>query len=284
VDDQDGEDEDEDEVEVDDEIPSDVLVALHSIIQSDQGLAIPITNTTIQAVLEHQLFSTFDENHASAIQQEIVGLIQSNKIRQMYCQDSANDNNRAFVLTDDYIRGIWDVYHNNRNYVTNKFTGDEQQQQIMIITWFVNNLQHWVGRTVSKSSLEAYWEEWRNNSSDKSTTVSQSFEQILKYLMDMQLLIREANQSTTLASGVESSYYLWLPQWGLTLKGWNEARRQLLNALARSKEMSKMNLLRQNRHSYISTHFLLKELVHQGRVEIIERPFGSFVRLVKDKT
>ena len=271
--------------EDDGDIPSDVLVALHSIIQSDQGLSIPITNTTIQAVLEHQLFLTFDENHASTIQQEIVDLIQSNKIRQLYCQDTnSGSNNRAFLLTNDYIRGIWDVYHNSTNNSINTSVVNDQQQQQTIITWFVNNLQHWVGRTVSKSTLEVCWEEYRNDSGNESTTVSQSFEHVLKYLMDMQLLIRETNQTTTLTSGVESSYYLWLPQWGLTLKGWNEARRQLLNVLARSKEMSQMNLLSQNRHSCISTHFILKELVHQGRVEIVERPFGSFVRLVKDKT
>ena len=82
----------------------------------------------------------------------------------------------------------------------------------------------------------------------------------------------------------DAHYYMWLPQWALVLKAWKEAKTQLIALLKRNKETSKMNLLRQNRHSHISTQFLLNELVYRGVVTIIERPFGSFVKLVKDES
>ena len=100
--------------------------------------------------------------------------------------------------------------------------------------------------------------------------------------MDLQLLIRYNSQQSTMNSHQDVHYYMWLPQWAVTLKAWKEAKTQLIGLLARSKEMSKMNLLRQNRHSHISTQFLLNELVYRGVVTVIERPFGSFVKLIKD--
>ena len=55
---------DDDEKE---EIPSDALMAINSLIQSDQGIHVPISNNSIQAVLECQIYSKFEDNHASKI-------------------------------------------------------------------------------------------------------------------------------------------------------------------------------------------------------------------------
>jgi hypothetical protein len=279
-------DDDDNDVDVDDDIPSDTLVAFRSIIQSDQGLPLPVTtgHDSIQAVLEHQIYSTFYENHASTIQQELQQLIRKNSIRQLHCPGhddrGGSNNNRAFVRTDGYIQAVWDAYYCKQNSTTAKEVVSLDMGR-SIVTWFVQNLQHWVGRTVSRSSLETCWDEWTKNECRTDIAVREGgFEPTVKYLMDLQLLIRDM----TLTGGVECYYYLWLPQWGVVLKSWNDAKKQLLNVLARTKEISKMNLCRRNRHPCISTQFLLNELVHQGRVEVIERPFGSFVRLVQDKT
>jgi len=270
-----GDDDDDIDDGYDGDIPCDTLVAFHSIVQADQGLHIPISNNAVQAVLENQIFMTFDENHASSIHRELLELVHSNKVQQLYCQDKVT---KAFILTEDYVKAVWDAHH------TSTITTIQNPEEVIV--WFVSNLQSWRGKTVSKSQLESRWEEFRNaNKQDDNavTSRSTSFEKALKFLLDLQLLIRDVQQSTLNGSCHESHFFLWLPQWGIVLKTWNEARQQLVNLLARSKEISKMNLLRMNRHPCISTQFLLNELVWKGRVEIIERPFGSFVQLVKGK-
>lgn len=64
------------------------------------------------------------------------------------------------------------------------------------------------------------------------------------------------------------------------MKAWNEARKQLLIMIARGGgELSKVNILRENRSSYVSTDFLFNELCQNEIIRIVERPFGSFVQL-----
>lgn len=276
----------------DDEIPSEVLVAIHLVIRADHGLTIPLSNhITIQAVMEHQIYSTFDDNNATNIHRDLLELIHStNQVRQLYCQQ--DQSTFAYVLTQDYVQAVWDAVE----------TRQSQPQKVTdeIVSWFVTHLQYWTGRTVAQSSLERQWNnhckevenataieqvpnddeatEIENNTNNKSL----SFSSVLQLLLDWHLLIRDTQQCT-LNSHQENHFYLWLPQWAIALKAWHDARKQLVAIIARAgKETSKMNLLRKNRHSYISTNFLLQDLIYRGKVTIIERPFGSFVKLVKD--
>jgi hypothetical protein len=264
------------------DVASETLVAIHSIIQAQQGLSIPLAeNHSIQAVLENQIYTVYHENNATSIHSEILELVhKTNHIRQLYCQDKATT---AYVLTKDFVQAVWDAA--NRDLQQDCHLRDE------IVTWYVSNLKHWTGKSVSTSEMQARWEQQEEAKKsaynankpfdNKEMIIIRPFGQALKHLMDLQLLIRDNSQPSTVNSHQDANYYMWLPQWALVLKAWNDAKRQLINLLARSKEVSKMNLLRQNRHSLISTHFLLKELVYEGVVTIIERPFGSFVQLVK---
>jgi hypothetical protein len=285
----DGNDEDDDSLfasvqDDDDDIPSETVVAIHSLIQADQGLSIPLTNyKSIQAVLEHQIYSIFDQNNATNIRRDLLELLRTNKLRQLFCQDKTSF---AYVLTEDYVQAVWDICPSSRHSLL-------QVEQNVIISWFVSNLQYWTGRTTSQSAIETRWEVYCENSkkaesslkahSNESATVSvSSFENVLQQLLNLHLMIRDTQRST-LNSHNENHFFLWLPQWAVVLRSWKEAQQRLLALLARARETSKMNLLRQNRHSYISTQFLLQDLIYQGKVAVIERPFGSFVQLVRNE-
>ena len=116
-----------------------------------------------------------------------------------------------------------------------------------------------------------------------------SFDRAISFLLQIEVLLRDPTAS--LQCHQQHQYLLWLPQWGLVLKTWSEARQRLLNYVARASsfdklskrkgEVSESNVLRENRHGSVSTKFLLDELVQQGHLEIVERPFGRFVRRVK---
>ncbi|KAL3938896.1 MAG: hypothetical protein SGARI_001569 [Bacillariaceae sp.] len=244
------------------DIASETLVAIHSIIEGQQGLSIPLCdNLSIQAVLENQVYSTFQETNATSIHRELLELVENNQIRQLYCQDKATT---AYVLTRDFVQAVWDAV--NRDLPREHYGQDE------IVTWYVSNLRHWTGRTVSRSEMEAQWEQYekerkmetKSYSSDAQEIKTRPFHLALKHLMDLQLLIRDNSQQSTMNSHQDAHYYMWLPQWAIVLKAWSNARTQLIGLLARSKEISKMNLLRQNRHSHVSTQFLLNELVYKG--------------------
>ena len=97
-------------------------------------------------------------------------------------------------------------------------------------------------------------------------------------------------------------YHLWLPQWGVVLKAWTTAQQQVLSQIKRSRggiigasssattsdgttkrrksgEISEQNLLHTNRNANISTKFLLDDLLSQGVIRRIQRPFGTFIQL-----
>jgi hypothetical protein len=310
--------------QVDTEIPSDTLMSINSLIQGSRGLHIPITNGgSIQAVLESQIYTIFNDDHSSCVNTELLELIRNNKVRRIYCQGniSTSSTSTAYIVTEDYVKAIWDAYYQSQQYdVANNTAAAPTTTTTIaiksdeIITWFISNLHFWTNVTISESDLQDKWENnnYNNNNSninsnkhDKSSIFVDadagdddnnidysncSIHYVIKYLQESNYLIRDTNDNHNFCRGhqQEQYYYFWLPQWGVVLKGWNEARQQLLNFIARTggakKEVSKTNILQKNRHSYISTDFLLNELLHKERIRIIERPFGSFVQLVKDTT
>mmetsp|Transcript_120843 Transcript_120843/g.180515 ORF Transcript_120843/g.180515 Transcript_120843/m.180515 type:complete len:358 (+) Transcript_120843:192-1265(+) len=267
------------------ELPSDCLFAIQNLHQSAQGLHIPITQTVpssssnslgttnnnmmmIQVFLEFQIFRRFEEHHASTIYQELVELKRNNVIRLLHCPDNACSTNTTWILTRDYVAGVWDSplqQHEQR-----------QQQQLQqpdsdaihdILSWFVTNLKAWTESTLSESAMKESW-------SHKTI----SFETALQELLTLQVIMRD----TSTATSQHTRYHLWLPKWGVVLKAWNEAREQLIAFVTLKKEISERNVLSKNRHSCVSTRFLLDELVYQGKLRIVERPFGRFVQKVKD--
>lgn len=298
------------------EIPSDTLMAIQSLMQSARGIHIPLSNSvtnrgasSIQAVLEHQVMRTFVENHASSINSEMFELIQANKVRRLYCHEATTT---AFVLTGDYVRAAWDAqvqYTMQQPAAEMPCTSQSlAATSEATVEWFLSNLHCWTGTSISMASFLAQWEadgklehgaSTAPITSDGKQKCGRNFHTSLKQLLEMQLLIRDAKATSVQRN---ESFRLWLPQWGIALKAWSDARKQLLTHLSRgcfgvggglyttatkgaskTKEISKANLLRQNRNSHISTQFLLDELLYKGKIRVVERPFGSFVQLVKDE-
>jgi len=258
------------------EIPSDTLMAIYSLIQSNQGLHIPITNNgSVQVILENQIYSIFHENHASTVNAELSELIHTNKLHRMYCHDISTT---AYMQTEDYVIAVWDS-HSHENHPSSD-TVEKQGSSEDILSWFLAQLHHWTKLSISESSLEDRWETNNNNNTEDTGFDAKD---VVRYLLNAQFLIRDPQQNLSSGGNKEQdSYFLWLPNWGIVLKTWNQARQQLLVFLAQRKEMSKANLLQKNRHSHISTNFLLNELLSKERIRVVERPFGSFVQLVKD--
>ena len=256
-------------------LPSDTLMTIHSLVQSDQGLHIPMTNNgSVQVFLECQVYAVFDENHASTVNAELLELIRTNKIRRMYCHDMST---MAFMLTEDYVNAAWD-YHNSRDekQLSSAATSERGFSNEEIVAWFIAQLHRWTETSISESSLV---EQWETSSSDNVDGKKTNSRDVLRYLVGAQFLIRNPKQ---VGGNQNDSYFLWHPNWGIVLKSWNEARQKLLNLLAQRKEMSKANVLQKNRHSRVSTGFLLNDLLSNEKIRLVERPFGSFVQLVRD--
>ena len=240
------------------DLPSDTLMAIHSLIQSDRGLHVPITNNgSVQVILESQVYSIFDENHASNINAELLKLIETNKVKRMCCHEMST---MAIMLTEDYVKAVWDAHYHNE-----WPSALEKRKAEGIVAWFLAQLHHWTKPSISESSIT---ERWEGNEGD-----SEKGDEVLRYLLNAQFLLRDKQ---------DDEYVLWLPYWGTVLKTWHEARKQLLTLLAQRKEMSKANVLQKNRHSRISTAFLIGELLSQEMIRVVERPFGSFLQLIRD--
>lgn len=287
----------------DEELPSDTLMAIQSLLQGSQGLYIPLlgvsANTTtasssaVQVLLESQIFQRFQENHASTIWSELRRLTQSNQLRQISCRgggsgggsstsastlsSSTSSSSMAYIRTKDFAAGVWDAQQYHQLAI---------QQYEPIVSWFLSGLSHWTGSIISKVEME---EQWNNESlllvveMNRGVKRPISLDDAIRYLSRIQVLIRDT--STTSTSVDEECFWLWLPQWGLVLRSWNEARQQLLGVVARSqgREVSEQNILNKNRHSSVSTKFLLDELKHHGLLRTVERPFGIFIQRVDQK-
>mmetsp|Transcript_39276 Transcript_39276/g.95018 ORF Transcript_39276/g.95018 Transcript_39276/m.95018 type:complete len:158 (-) Transcript_39276:85-558(-) len=148
-----------------------------------------------------------------------------------------------------------------------------------IMTWFVSCLKEWKEPTISEELMEACWKDDIIVQSEEEQSQSTiSFRDALIALIKLQVLMKVPINS--MAS--QGHYRLWLPQWGLVLKQWDKARRSMMACINRSSggEISEKNLLNFNRHSCVSTQFLLNDLLNKGKVSIMERPFGKFVRRV----
>jgi hypothetical protein len=272
------------------EFPSDCLLAIQNLHRSLQGLHIPITQrisisssssssssnatapsssiNTIQVLLESQIFQRFKEHHASTIYQELVELKRTNVIRLLHCpidsSSTTTTTNNVWILTRDYITGVWDSRSHHHHHPAPQPPQQQQSRQVeeIILSWFVTNLQSWTESTLSESAMQESW-----------THQTISFDTAMRQLLRLRVLMRDTSTTTK-----HPRYHLWLPKWGIVIKAWNEARHQLLTFVSLKKEISERNVLSKNRHVCVSTKFLLDELVHQGKLRIMERPFGRFVR------
>lgn len=282
-------------------IPSDAYFAMISLQQVSRGLHVPSLGgsdgpNNIQLILEYQILQRLPQKNPSETWKELRDMLRQNKLRafSMTIVTTTTSNPKhpshpmitrrvAYMETTAHIQGVWNAhqYHSHAN-----------PQYTWIVEWFIEDFLPQHGTTTKPSILTSELEhEWRGaatirprSSSDRSsssstntTTTIPSLEQAIRYLMTIQVLRRETTTTRN-----EESYSLWLPNLGLLLKAWYEARQQVVGLLQRApgKEVSQKNLLQKNRHASISTPFILQDLQEQGLIQLVERPFGTFVKLV----
>jgi hypothetical protein len=238
------------------EIPCDSLFAFHSLLENSQGLHVPMGNNKhFQVLLATQIYQRFEERSVSTICSEILLLIRNNQLLRLWCQD---EGETALMLTKDYVIAV--------------LSAATDEASTKVLEWFVDCLKHWTETIIKEESMQDSWKSDIVLSANKNL----SFHDVVQYLLNFGFLLPAISSS----ANATRRYYLWHPQWGLVLKRWNKARRQLLAYIARSKrgEVSERNLLNQNRHACVSTRFLLDELSYRGKIKIIQRPFGRFAQ------
>ena len=100
-----------------------------------------------------------------------------------------------------------------------------------------------------------------------------SLDQAIDWLVHMQLLLP-----------FSSSYLLWLPLWGSVIAAMDKAQANVLANIKRSmyKEISVKTLESQSHRGGLSGSFVLHLLETQGKIEVVQRPVGKFVRIAKE--
>jgi hypothetical protein len=294
-------DENDDDKEFDDMMPStwmhsapsDTLLAIQSLgRQPETSLSIPISSgRVITGILDSQLYPILqNDNDVTgdvAVSQEIQDLIMAGTIckltaplavRSMLSSKSSALSLSILLLTSDYLCAVQDAV--------------ERHHGISVVaSWFVAHLRDWTsGARISLSDLETSYNDNHGHDhgdDDKSTTTplnnnnssvsrQYSFKQVLQELQRMQVLLPCHSTDT---------YQLWLPEWGTVLAAWDKATTKLVQTLKRSsgkrQERSEQSLLQQDLYSPIPRPLLVHWLTVQGRVQVVERPYGKFVQLVE---
>ena len=260
-----------------DDVPSDTMMAIHSLQQQAQGLHIPLcqnNHSFVQVVVENQIFARFQEDHASAIWSELRELTRTNQLHKLPCRGihhiQETSTSTVYIVTNDYVTAVWDAQHHHIQ---------AQSHYEPVVAWFLSSIKYWTGSILSKTDMELQWEQDMIIGMGQTITL----EKAIHYLFKIQVLLRDTSTTTTASSSGDEFFVLWLPHLGTVLKMWNDAKRQLLSLLARSGELSERNILNKNRSSNISTKFLLDQLSQEGLVRFVERPFGRFVQRVPRK-
>jgi hypothetical protein len=277
--------------------PSDTLLAIQSLgRRPETSLSIPMSGgNVITSILSSQLYPILqnddDVTGDAAVSQEIQDLIRQGTICKLTVPPPAGSMSSSnalslsiLLLTSDYLIAVQDAV--------------ERHHGIPIVaSWFVAHLKDWTsGSRISLRDLETSYNGNCNDNGDKSAstqslnnnnntgssdTVSREYtlQQVLQELQRMQVLLPCHSTDT---------YQLWLPEWGTVLAAWDRATTKLIQTLKRStsmrQERSEQSLLQQDPYSPIPRSLLVHWLTIQGRVQVVQRPYGKFVQLVKTKT
>jgi hypothetical protein len=262
-----------------DDIPSDTLLLLRNLQQptSDDCWILPLSKKQtvgIPAVLESILVSRLDptivqtEWHNSLCQ----------KFRRLTPVPS-NDVNTNFSLavwieTRHYILGVWDAVEVATSIVEPKRADDisniensHRDKVIFVVTWFVSQLQHWTARRISQEDLQKAW---------KVSSIL-SLDQAMDILTQLQVLL--PIQSTLSCQ----LFILWLPSWGAALADLEKAQKSILSCLCRSMYQERPIITFQSKNyggGGLTGKLVLHILESEGKVQLIQRPGGIFVRRV----
>jgi hypothetical protein len=210
---------------LDQELPSDTRMAIHSIQTSSQGLHIPLTldgGRHVQAVLESQIYQTFEESHASTTFQEIRQLLSTNQLRQLPCRQKSN--RMALLTTQDYSLAVWDAHESeSRKSTSTGVNNDDKNDQVglveddwkqEVVSWFLASLPQLTLAVIPKEQLQDAWKSRirtiKSSGGSRSNIIAKSvfftLENALSYLLTLQVLMKQAS-----VNAHEESYHLWLP-------------------------------------------------------------------------
>ena len=310
---------DDDEVEEEDflsmdEIPCDTILLMRNMEQNQTCLFVPIDtnfstnhhgNCSIPFVLESQLISRFmitssssttttttttaattkgtaASTHGihcgdSSLLQELQDLQTSNRIRRLASLSSYEQSIEfpivAWVETKHYVRAVW-MLTKNKASPTNPITPTSchshdtniNSKAIQISTWFLSNLKHWTKRLISKDAMKKSWKQ--------SAHGALTLDQAIDWLLHEQLLM---------PLSCSDNYVLWLPLWGSVLAAMEKAQSKFLAQLRRSlyKELSIKSLEGQSYPGGLAGSLVMHLLQIQGKVQVLERPAGKFVKLLQ---
>mmetsp|Transcript_15667 Transcript_15667/g.23071 ORF Transcript_15667/g.23071 Transcript_15667/m.23071 type:complete len:346 (+) Transcript_15667:87-1124(+) len=248
------------------DLPSDTLLLLQSIQQSQQCIYVPLKRNgsrLVPAVLESQLYSKLDASDTgdSIATQELHDLAEENKIRRLVpvnCQDLV-----AWMETKHYISAVIDANEYGSSNETSASSSKENQMSSKVISWFLENLSKWTKQTISKEALKQEW----------SMKGGHGLDQGINVLIKRQVLLPYKT----------NTFLFWLPHWGTVLSSITEAQNKVLAHIKRShyKELAVKKIESSHYTGGLSGSFVLHTLEAQGKIQVVTRPSGRFAKLPK---
>lgn len=249
-------DEKQEDDAIEEDIPCDTLLAMRSLERASLCLFIPLQGGGFApCVLESQLYERLQSQFEgdSFVTAELQQLCQSNQVRRL-TSPNEHDVLTALIEKRHYKRAVWDAHRQYGN------------ADASITSGFLTVLHHVSKRRIPTRDLQAHWPSrvdgvpWNDR--------------VMDTLVHMQVLLPSRDD-----------YILWLPQWGLVLKELDKSQTKILRHLQRSmcKELSLTNVQRLSSSAGLSGAFVCHTLVAAGKIELYERPSGTFCKLAKAK-
>jgi hypothetical protein len=232
------------------DLPCDTLILMRSLEQKQQCLYIPLLGgALIPTILESQLQEKLE---GSLVAQELLDLASENRVRRLTTVDGELV---AWMETRHFVRAVWDAYQNNGH-----ASNQDSSKRMVAVQWFLSNLSKWTTKSLSKQTMSLNW-------TDKSI----SLDKAVDILVEIQVLLPRAN----------GSLLLWLPHWGTVLASIAKAQTKVMATIKRAlyKELSVRNVESQSHAGGLSGNFVLHTLKAQGKVELLKRPSGEFLRV-----
>lgn len=231
-------------------------------------LEIPVEDggPPILGVLECQLHEFFTKTRtggsSSTVSHELDELLRNNTLRRL--SNTLTTNQRApitvYVFTHDYQRAARSTCSDS----------DSDDQNAILLDWFLHNLQHWTASRISHAALQQTWRQHPPQCSYNSCDAA------VRWLQDRQLLH---------AATVDHTHYqLWLPQWGRrVLPAVLQAKTDALAFLQQGqhRERSAASVVQRLRRHPVPAHALLFPwFVEHGWVRRVNRPSGPALQFL----
>eukprot|EP00542_Grammatophora_oceanica_P018739 CAMPEP_0194042366 /NCGR_PEP_ID=MMETSP0009_2-20130614/14148_1 /TAXON_ID=210454 /ORGANISM="Grammatophora oceanica, Strain CCMP 410" /LENGTH=381 /DNA_ID=CAMNT_0038686193 /DNA_START=329 /DNA_END=1474 /DNA_ORIENTATION=+ len=289
------------------ELPCDTALTMKHVIDTRQCLYIPLlqqtnSNWLAPAVMNFQLH------------QKLEGRVVARDLNQMWKQNhkvvrlsSLTEDVVVWITSGIYVRALWDTH---RHYSTEKSFSDTAA----VTTWFSGEKALRTKRIIRSDDIAESWSAHIERSRStalkehrplskpgaaaptKSLGAFKGMKQaqkepmtssptvlrtkpvsiVIETLVKMRLLMPTAHQ--------EDTYILWLPNFGIVLKELSDAQTRIRMQIQRSiyKEISVASLRQQSTPYNVSNKFVVDWMVARGKLELMRRPSGDFVRLGED--